>query len=103
MIITYAASSATNLVNALSAFYVATRNALTTPPDLNADLLDYYMYTGLQAPINPAGGSPSQQRFDIRTARRIRGEDRTLMFRATNNEVTDMQLGMEFRALLKKS
>ena len=101
--ITYAAVAATDLVNAVSALYVATRNALTVPPNLNADLLDYYVFTGLQAGIATAGTPSYTRAFDLRSMRRIRGEERTMFFRVTNNEVTPMAVGMELRALLQKS
>ena len=85
------------------AFYVATRGSLTTPPDLNADLLDYYLFAGMQVPQTAAPENVLRIPFDIRSKRRIRGEDRTLFFRITNNQATGMQFGMEFRALLQKS
>jgi len=100
--IIFAAGVATDVVNAIAAFYVALDNALTVPPNLNADLLDYYLFTGLQAPISVANGA-SQVSFDLRSARKVRGEDRGLFFRVTNNEASIMQVGMEFRALLRKS
>ena len=94
-------AAAADLVNALAAFYVGARNLLTVPPNLNSDLLDYYLYAGLQL---PSGGVESaSQMFDIRSKRRIRGEDRTVFFRVTNNEVTAMQVGMEYRALITPS
>jgi len=100
--VTYAAGVATDLVNALFAFYTATRNALTVPPNLNADFLDYYLLGHLKAGIS--GGTPTlTQMFDIRSKRRIRGEDRGMFFRVTNNEVTAMQVGMGYRALLMKT
>jgi len=100
--ISFAAQAAADVVNAIAAFYVATRPSLTTPPNLNADLLDYYLFAGLQAPTT-AGAVAHSQVYDIRSMRRIRGEDRGLFFRVTNNEVTGIQVGMEMRALLRKS
>ena len=91
------------IVNAVSAVYVATRPSVTTPPNLNADNLDYYLYTGLQSPQSPVGISTTRTPFDIRSKRRIRGEDRELFWRITNNEVTSMQIGMEVRLLCTPS
>jgi len=100
-VITYAASVATDLVNAVSAIYVARRGTTGLPPNLNADLLDYYYYRGLQAPIS--GGAPGREAlFDIRSKRKLRG-DRELIFRVTNNEVTSMQVGLEIRFLMQQS
>ncbi len=100
--LTYAATVVTDVVNALFALYVATRQSLTTPPNLNADLLDYYVFTGLQATTTGVVQSLTVP-LDIRTKRRIRGEDRTVFLRVTNNEVTAMQIGVEARLLLTRS
>jgi len=99
----FSAVAIADVINALFAFYVATRNALTVPPNLNADQLDYYLYGGLQSGTSVGGTQTYSQMFDIRSGRRIRGEDRSLLFRVTNNEATAMQVGMEYRALMQKS
>ena len=101
----FAASDVVRRVNAVAALWVAPTLSLTTPPNLNADFLDYYIFTGLQSPIGAVNQSPNvaQVAFDLRSARRIRGEDRSVFARITNNEAFDMQIGLEFRALLKKS
>ena len=101
--VTVAAQAAINVVNALFAFYVATRPSLTTPPNLNADFLDYYLFGGIQIPQTGGEEHVLTIPFDIRTARRVRGEDRGLFFRITNNEVTGLQFGVEARFLLMKS
>jgi len=104
--IVFAANTATSLVNAVAAIWTAPTLSLTTPPNLNADLLDYYYFTGLQAPEGVVGASGPQMGeriFDIRSARRVRGEERGMFFRVTNNTANLMQVGLEFRMLLKKS
>ena len=100
--LTHAPLVALDVVNAVAAVYVATRGSLTVPPNLNASNLDYYLYTGLQS---PAAGAIQGVRtpYDIRSKRRIRGSDRELFFRVTNNEVTAMQIGMEVRMLCTPS
>ena len=94
---------ATNaIVNAVTAFYVGTKGTAGLPPNLNADLANYYYYGGLQLPLANQSGSPGRiLEADIRTKRRIRGEDTDLFWRVTNNEATDMQVGMEMRILLQ--
>ena len=99
--VVFAAQSAADVVNALLAFYVAVRPGIVEVPNLNADLLDYYLFSGLQAPAT-AGAAQSAQVFDIRSKRRLRG-DRDLLLRVTNNEVTGMQIGVETRFLLQQS
>jgi hypothetical protein len=99
--IMYSAGTGAALVNALAAFYVGTRGSAATPPDLNADLANYYYFVGLQAPVTITSAiNPIVVEKDIRTKRLIRGEDTDLFFRVTNNEVTTMQVGMECRMLL---
>ena len=100
--ITYAAVAGTDFVNALTAFYVGTRGSAPTPPDLNADLANYYYYAGLQNPRSQtANVNPQKLVADIRTKRSIRGEDTDLFWRVTNNELTAMDVGMEVRMLLQ--
>ena len=87
----------------LAALYVATQNSLTVPPNLNADLLDYYWFKGYQV---PAGGGTFARNYDVdlRSARRVRGEDRALFFHIRNNDlVNPVEFGVEMRMLLKKS
>jgi len=99
--ITYASAAATNLVNALFAFYVGTRGSVATPPNLNADLANYYLFGGLQAAppiLGPVNSMVIEK--DIRSKRLIRGEDTDLFFRVTNNETSAMVVGMEMRCLL---
>ena len=91
--------------NWITAFYTDTDNGLTVPPNLNADQYDYYY---LQGGGNGAAlVAPESQILDkdIRTARRIRGEDRTLMFRFENLSSSEgsVNFGVEFRALLTRS
>ena len=86
----------------MSALWVATWDSLTTPPNLNADFLDYYYYGDMQAASSPA---PKSERVDvdIRSMRKVRGEDRGLFWRVENNEAFLMQVGMSLRALLVRS
>ena len=102
--ISFAAATVTNVVNCLTAFYVGTRGSQGTPPDLNADIANYYYFGGAQLAASPAGtvGNTGFIEKDIRTARIIRGEDTELFFRISNNEVTGMQFGVETRMLLKQ-
>ena len=97
-----AAAAAADLVNAVTAIYVGVRGTAATPPNLNADLLDYYLYSGLQLGVAGVGTPTTVHSFDIRTKRRLRG-DRDLFWRITNNEVTPLQIGMEGRFLLSLS
>jgi len=100
--ITYSAIDVVNVVNAIAAFYVGTRGSAATPPDLNADLANYHYFTGLQAGTSVAH-SPIVVEKDIRTKRKIRGEDTDYFFRVTNNEITAMEVGMECRMLLQRT
>ena len=97
--ITYSSLATLNTVNALAAYYVGTRGSAGTPPDLNADLANYYYFTGLQQ-TNEGDLRVKTELADIRTKRIIRGEDTDLFFRCTNNGVVAMQVGMECRMLL---
>jgi len=97
--LTYSANATLQIVNALVAFYVGTRGSAATPPNLNADLANYYYFGGLQSVAETALRT-QQVAVDVRTKRNIRGEDTDLFFRCTNNEVTAMQIGMECRMLL---
>ena len=98
--ITFGSDAVAEVVNALAAFYVGTRGSAATPPDLNADLANYYFFCGLQAGTVVSVVGSNIVEADIRTRRLIRGEDTDLFFRVTNNEVTGMQVGMECRMLL---
>jgi len=97
--VVYASETASDVVNALVAFYVGTRGSAATPPNLNADLANYYYFAGLQNAVTIASDTNTLM-ADIRTKRLIRGEDTDLFFRVTNNETTGMQIGMECRMLL---
>ena len=97
--LTYAAVAATDLVNAVMALYVTVRPGIVEVPNLNADLLDYYYFAGIQ---QASGGFPVHDNVDIRTKRRLRG-DRDVLLRVTNNEVTSMQVGCEVRFLMQLS
>ena len=101
--IAFGPSTAATIVNAVGALYVATRDSLTTPPNLNADLLDYYWYGDLQSPSTVVGAPTQRVEIDLRSARRVRGEDRGIFFRVTNNEATLMQVGIGLRAVIQRS
>ena len=101
--VVYGPSTAATILNAVVAIYVATRQSLTTPPNLNSDLLDYYYYKDIQSPSTPVGAPTMQQDFDLRSGRTVRGEDRGIFARVTNNETTLMQVGISFRALLVRA
>ena len=101
--ITYGPSTAATIVNAVNAIWVATRPSLVNPPNLNADLLDYYYYEDLQSPSSPVDAPNMVRQIDLRSKRRVRGEDRGLFWRVENNETTLMQCGMSLRALLVRS
>ena len=98
--ITFMPDAVSEVVNALAAFYVGTRGSAGTPPNLNADLANYYYFTGLQCGAVASVVGANVVTADIRTRRLIRGEDTDLFFRVTNNEATGMQVGMECRMLL---
>ena len=100
--VTSAAVNVLEVVNAIYAFYVTIRPGIVEVPNLNADLLDYYLLGQIEIPSTPVGTIPTVQSFDIRTARRLRG-DRDLLFRITNLETTPMQIGMSMRVLLTPS
>ena len=99
--LTFSPLVAGELVNALTAVYVGRRGTAALPPNLNADLLDYYHYAGIQSGAESVVTSKVLE-ADIRTKRRIRG-DRDLFWRVTNNEITSMQVGFEARLLLQLS
>jgi len=101
--ITFSPQNIAEIVNAVAAVYVGSRGTAGLPPNLNADLANYYYFTSLQAPQSPAGIQATVVQADIRSKRRIRGEDTDLFFRVTNNEATPMQVGMEARMLLTPS
>ena len=87
----------------LAALYVATQNSLTVPPNLNADLLDYYWFQGIGT-LDGGGTIPQRYDVDLRSARRVRGEDRALFFNIVNNDLVNaMEFSLEVRMLLKKS
>ena len=87
----------------LAALYVATQNSLTVPPNLNADLLDYYWFQGVHS-LDGGGTIPQRYDVDLRSSRRVRGEDRALFFNLVNNDlVNSLEFGLEVRMLLKKS
>ena len=86
----------------LAALYVATDGALVMPPNLQADLLDYYWFQGVQVPSNIAL-LPTRYDVDLRSARRVRGEDRGLLFQLLNTSlVNPLTFGLEVRMLLKR-
>ena len=101
MTIRYAATASADDVDAILATYVQQRPGIVEVPNLNADLLDYYLYTHLQAPSH-AGATTSSQNFDIRSKRRLRG-DRDLLLRITNTLVTAVKIGVGVRYLLTPS
>jgi len=98
--ITFGPVLADEIVNAVCAVYVGSRGTAGLPPNLNAELANYYYFVGLQAVQAPVGVTGSVIDADIRTKRRIRGEDTQLFWRVTNNEATAMQVGFEARFLL---
>ena len=100
--VVWAASEPTNVCNALAAVYVGTRGTAGLPPDLNADLANYYWFAGLQSVIVSVDPTATQvMERDIRSKRIIRGEDTDLFFRVTNNETSAMNVGFECRFLLQ--
>ena len=87
----------------LAALYVAADGSLVTPPDLNADLMDYYWFQGIQVPSNTAL-LPKSYDVDLRSGRKVRGEDRGLIFQLLNTSlVNPLTFGLEVRMLLKRS
>jgi len=101
--LTFGASLVGEVVNALAAVYVGTRGSAATPPSLNADLANYYWFCGVQTPANPVTTPAAVVEADIRSKRKIRGEDTDLFWRFTNNETTAVQVGFEARFLLVPS
>ena len=98
---TYAAKAGADFVDALAALYVGTRGTAGLPPDLNADLANYYYFTGLQSTTSGARQN-LRTVADIRSKRVVRGEDTDLFARVTNNDaLATMEIGFECRMLLK--
>ena len=100
--IAYAATAVGDDVDVIAATYVNPRPGIVEVPNLNADLLDYYLYTQLQSAAPTAGTPTTVQDFDIRSKRRLRG-DRDLMFRIVNNLATAVKIGVGVRYLLTPS
>ena len=100
--LTWGPTTVATVVNALFALYVDTRLSLTVPPNLVSDLVDYYFHAPVASASSPAAGS-DHQLIDIRTKRRIRGEERTLFARMQNTEATLGQFGMRMRFLITPS
>ena len=97
----YAANAVAEIVNAVNAIYVGTRGSAATPPNLVADSANYYYLEGLSIAASPAVTDTKVLERDIRSKRRIRGEDTDLFWRVTNLETTSMQVGMDVRMLLQ--
>ena len=83
--------------------YVYGRAAIGSPPDLVLDNMDYYVRDELQVPSDPVNTPLIQKQVDIRTARRIRGEDRSVHIQMRNIGSTAAIFGLSWRMLLKKS
>ena len=87
----------------IAALYVGATGLLTTPPNLLTDLLDYYWHQHIQEPTG-GGTAPRAYEVDLRSARRIRGEERRLLFQITNRDlVNSLEFGLATRMLLKRS
>ena len=75
--------------------------------DAILDLLDYYLHTNWENVTNSVNDSAQTYRrsYDIRTARRVRGEQRQLDFIATSNSGSSgvVQWTVNSRLLLKGS
>ena len=98
--VAYAATDVLDSVDALLATYVDVRPGIVEVPNLQAALLDYYLYTTLQQAPGPT--ATQFQNFDIRSKRKLRG-DRDLMLRITNVFTTVLQIGVSVRYLLTPS
>ena len=75
--------------------------------DAILDLLDYYLHQNWQNVANSVNdrAQATIRSYDIRTARRIRGEDRTLDFTIVNNAASagNIEWTVNSRCLLKGS
>ena len=82
-------------------------NTAASAIDAVLDLYDYYLHQNFQfiQSATTDGSQQYRQRYDIRTARRVRGEDRSLDFVITNNAAagTSLVWSASSRLLLKGS
>jgi len=97
-----AATAVVDDIDTIFATYVNPRPGIVEVPNLNADLLDYYLYGHLFYPTTVGIVESHEQVFDIRSKRKLRG-DRDLMFRMTNNLATAVRVGLGVRYLLTPS
>jgi len=92
--------------NVFGAFGVMVNTAVSAI-DAILDLYDYYLHQNFYTTaVSPnALGASEVHRYDIRTARRVRGEQRTLDFVITNNaaSVSSLNWSVSARMLLKGS
>ena len=96
-------SNALNQVN-FGAFGVAVRTG-TAVIDVILELLDYYLHQNWVNVVSNVGDSTQwfQKDYDIRTARRLRGQGRHLDFLVTNNSASagSIRWSVNARLLLK--
>ncbi len=98
-----------NIVQTLGSFGIFAGNTLAGVPrsaDPEIDEVDWYYRTYWQS-FTESGSNPAEERFDhdIRTSRKIRGEDRTMILVVKNHSVSaaSVQFGITWRLLLQRS
>ena len=101
--VTAASTAVLQAVNLAWGAYVYGRQAIGSPPDLILDHMDYYVRDGLHLPGDPVSTQPLTSSVDIRSARRIRGEDRSMHIQMRNTGANPLVFGLQWRALLKRS
>jgi len=102
--LTWGGSPAGIITNMLGAVFVATRASSASPPSLVSSLIDYYWHgTMASSSVGATNSPPQRELIDIRTKRRIRGEDRGAFMRVENQEAFVTQVGMRARFLLTPS
>jgi len=87
--------------NAVFGLFVGPDQLLSTPPDPEDDLIDWYLLKPVSWSSN-TGEQTWRFNVDLRTARRIRGEGRTLMLtvKAALANSSNIEFTADFRFLL---
>ena len=85
------------------AAYVAPRSGIASGPNPDTELVDSYWKQRSAAVPQTPEAAPQRYVVDLRTARKIRGEGRTLVFAMSNTALESYQWSMNYRALLGRS
>ena len=102
--LTLAATTLASAVNAVFGLFAGTDQNLVTPPDPETDLIDWYLLKPVSWTSN-AGEFIWRFNLDIRTGRRIRGEDRTMLLttKAALSNTSNIEFTADLRFLLGRS